>query len=192
MGSYAILLPPHGASRPSGVNAMSQIAKVLWGASCTDSDSIRKECFTSQSCGQFGKSRRVEGIDSGGRIITLVAFVGGKTAGLLQSQRDTRKGRYLIYNVCVLSQFRRRGVATELFAHLAELIRGAEAELTVYLPVAFKGPEAAFAVSVERFPKLLRMYASLGFVIAGVDVPFVRMWTGRLIMQPPESKRAPL
>lgn len=162
--------------------AREEASRAMWGTSCTRRASLERECFSAQRCGQTGTVSPMD-VDWDGALAILLVE-GDAFVGILMASEQ--RGALFVYNVCVEHGKRGHGHAAQLFAWLERERGGRPTELTVYAPVAphFRGNAEAKAVASERFARLLRMYARVGFRVTGVRRDMVHMRSERLVNLP--------
>ena len=169
--------------------ALNDASRAMWGASCKNRESLERECFTAQRCGQTGiaTGRGDDAIDPNSQGVLLMQA--HRFAGLVMCSEE--RGVMFIYNVCVASDQRGKGLAKQLFAWLSSKHRGPFA-LTVYNPSTsrFRGGGEVFEVASARYEMLIAMYTRLGFRIVGEIDDFVHMRCAALLNLPPRKGRA--
>lgn len=163
-------------------------SRAMWGgSSCTDRETLRRHCFSAQSCGQTGAVLPLSlPLDD----LTIALVDGDAFVGILMA-RDEGKGTLFIYNVCVEHGRRRNGHAGQLFAWLDRVLHERDSrpralELTVYAPGPSHlrgGKEVRKEVRREvsyRLGRLLRMYARMGFGVTDRVGDMIHMHSDRL------------
>lgn len=147
-------------------------SREMWGSSCTDRTALKRECFTVQRCGQTGGATRERvRFDA---TIHVVLVDGDTFAGILMGVMEA--GALFVYNVCVESSRRGKGLAAQLFAWLGSAY-GGPVTLGVYVPVPrlFRGNAMVLDEASTRFMALLRMYTRYGFKVEAIEGDSVRM-----------------
>lgn len=178
----------HGASRASLASLTREAARHMFGTTCHARSHLERECFTAQRCASHGRAWRSDPDFAHSEIAIVAADSRGAYKGSLQAKWAGTA--WFVFNVCVAARWRGSGVCEELFAHFAQLSGGAPVELTVFLA---RAGSAAETVVHARGPRVMRLYARLGFVAVGTEGgTFVRMRSEQLRVGAPRDRRMQL
>ena len=171
-------------TRASLAKLSREATRHMFGTTCRTRSSLERECFTAQRCTHDGHAWRSDPGFAQRGIAIVAVDARDMYKGSLQAERVGTA--WFVYNVCVVAHRRGSGVCEELFAHLARLVRNTPVELTVFL--ARGEGSLAEAVAHARAPKVLRLYARMGFVVTRVQGgPFVHMRAERLCVGAPQQ-----
>lgn len=152
----------------SSDNLIKKFEQALYGPrnrKCSDREGLQQDCFSNEFCSKTKAPRPKDTAQKRVGSATATVFAVSEADGpvaMLQAAQTRGIGGLYLYNICVASAYRGKGLFWRLLAAVESLFPSSRLTLTVYSPFTNRG--AGAAIAQERAPGLQEMYALAGFV----------------------------